>query len=385
MSNRLSVFIAACTGMLLFGMSLITLGAVIPDVRVRFQLTAMDAGTLFSLLPLGILAGSLVFGPLSDRYGYKYVLVVSSILLAIGFEGIAFSRSHQVMRLFILLFGISGGAINGATNAAVADSSSSDKRSGLSLLGVFFAIGALGMPFLLGLLRERMDYTEVLASAGALSVIAALYMTLVRFPAPKQQSGFPIARSLHLLKDSTLLSMAFFLFCQSSFEGIINNWMSTFLISKKSLAEANALYVLSLFMAGMAATRLLIGSVGSKLSVRQLLSLTFVLLLVGILVLWKAHTYGWIVSGALLIGAGLAPAFPLMLGLVGSRYPDISATAFSLVLTIALTGNMLINFSMGVIAQHFGIGHLVTMMGLVWGIMLLLGISILRHTSIKTD
>jgi hypothetical protein len=37
----------------------------------------------------------------------------------------------------------------------VADISKDSKTANLSLLGVFFGIGALGMPFILGLLREK--------------------------------------------------------------------------------------------------------------------------------------------------------------------------------------------------------------------------------------
>jgi fucose permease len=379
MSYRLSVFIAACTGMLLFGACLITMGAVIPDVRVRFSLNEMDAGTLFSLLPFGILTGSLLFGPLADLYGYKYVLSFSCFLLGIGFEGLAFAPRASFLKFFILIFGMSGGAINGAANAAVADTSSNDKRSGLSLLGVFFAVGALGMPFLLGVLRSQFEYTTVLSATGIVAFMAAVYMLLVRFPAPKQQKGFPIAQSLSFIKDPALLVMGFFLLCLSSFEGVINNWISTYLIQQHSFTEENALYSLSLFMTGMALMRLLVGSIGKKLSLQQLLGLSFFLLMTGILLLWKAEGFLPSVAGVVLLGLGLAPGFPLTLGLVGNRYPDISATAFSFVLTISLTGNMVVNFSMGVIAKFHGISHIITLMGVVWLIMLVLGVRILRQ------
>jgi fucose permease len=47
-----------------------------------------------------------------------------------------------------------------------------------------------------------------------------------------------------------------------------------------------------------------------------------------------------------------------MLGLVGNRYPHLSGTAFSFVLVIALLGNMLVNYSMGLIAENYGIKYL---------------------------
>src|SRR5678816_4814026 len=73
MSKNILVFIAACAGMFLFGITLITLGSVATDLRSKFHLSGTDAGTLFSILPFGILTGSLIFGPVCDRYGYKTV------------------------------------------------------------------------------------------------------------------------------------------------------------------------------------------------------------------------------------------------------------------------------------------------------------------------
>lgn len=49
--------------MLLFGIGLIMLGSVLPDLRVKHSLDAMEAGALFSILPVGIILGSLLFGP----------------------------------------------------------------------------------------------------------------------------------------------------------------------------------------------------------------------------------------------------------------------------------------------------------------------------------
>ncbi|HEX7753774.1 MAG TPA: hypothetical protein VF421_00400, partial [Niabella sp.] len=60
MINKKLLFSAACAGMLFFGVCLITLGAVVPDLKVTYGISDLDAGTLFSILPFGVLTGSLV-------------------------------------------------------------------------------------------------------------------------------------------------------------------------------------------------------------------------------------------------------------------------------------------------------------------------------------
>jgi FHS family glucose/mannose:H+ symporter-like MFS transporter len=127
MYNSRLVFFSACLGMLLFGISLITLGSVAPVLKGKFLLNEIAAGTLFSILPIGILAGSLVFGPLCDKYGYKALLVSSALLMFTGFQGIAYASSYNLLKVFIFLFGMGGGAINGATNAVVSDMTAENK------------------------------------------------------------------------------------------------------------------------------------------------------------------------------------------------------------------------------------------------------------------
>ena len=125
------VFVSACLGMLLFGVSLITLGSIATELRDRYSLDAIAAGTLFSILPFGILAGSFIFGPVIDRWGYRLILVAGCLGMFAGFQGIAFAGSLDLLRISIFVFGFGSGIINGATNALVADIS--DERRGANL------------------------------------------------------------------------------------------------------------------------------------------------------------------------------------------------------------------------------------------------------------
>ena len=68
-----------------------------------------------------------------------------------------------------------------------------------------------------------------------------------------------------------------------------------------------------------------------------------------------ATSYGVSLAAALLIGAGLAACFPVVLSYIGDLYPAQSGTAFSTIFFIALIGNMTINKSFGLLAQIHGI------------------------------
>jgi len=359
MFNKKWVFWSACLGILLFGIGLITLGSVVGDLKIKFNLDDISSGTLFSILPLGILIGSLVFGPICDKYGYKLLLSLSCILMFIGFEGIAFAPDLSLLRICVFFFGLGAGSINGATNALVSDISETDKGANLSVLGVFFGIGALGMPVVSGLLKGRVNFEVILSGIGFITLMAGIFYMSINFPAAKHKQGFPLRKSLSLFRDGLIVLIAFFLFFQSSFEAIINNWTTLFLLKHLSVSASDTLYALSLFVVGLTLMRLITGSVLRKINGLKIMFGSFCLTLAGLLMLKMGTSLGLAMTGLVLIGAGLAGGFPIMLGIVGSRYRELSGTAFSFVLVIALLGNMLVNYGMGFIAQYFGVLHVV--------------------------
>lgn len=356
MSKNFPVFIAACAGMFLFGITLITLGSVATDLRSKFHLTGTDAGTLFSILPFGILTGSLLFGPVCDRYGYKYLLVLACIGMFAGFEGIAYSDSHGLLKICIYIFGVGGGVINGATNAVVADISPEHKGADLSLLGVFFGLGALGMPLVLGTLKSTPSFS-IVAIVGWLTLVVAMAYVFVNFPPAKQKEN-PIRTSWNSLFQWLLFLIAFFLFFQSSFEAIINNWATTYLRAKGVMSESQALYALSLHIVGMIAMRLLTGSLLRHIAEIKIMWWCLLMLVIGIVLMQIGQTTTIIIAGLIFSGAGLAGGFPLMLGITGKYFSRLSGTAFSFVFTMALIGNILINYLMGMIVDEFGVRRL---------------------------
>lgn len=360
MFNKKIVFIAACAGILFFGMAITTLGSVLPHLKVRFNLDDLSAGTLFSILPFGILLGSLLFGPFADRYGFRVLLSLTCFGMTAGFLGIAFSSSVALLKTCVFLFGLGGGAINGATSALMSDiSSDKDKGANLSILGVFFAIGALGMPFLLAILESHIRYITILNIVGIATGIVGVAFLFIKFPEPKAQEGISLKKSLDLLKEPFLLLVSFFLFFQSAFEGLMNNWTTTYLTDFLHLISSHSLYILSLFVVGMTVMRLALASILRKATSQRIWSITFAFLFAGLIILFFARTFYPALAGFMCIGAGLAAGFPIMLSYVGERFRGLSGTAFSIAFSIALIGNIILNYSMGWVAQNFGIKNLI--------------------------
>lgn len=133
------VFIAACIGMCFFGVSMITLGSVLPSLVIKLGLNSLHTVSLVTFLPLGMLVGSLIFGPIVDRFGHKALLVPGCVIVLLGMEGLAFFENIPMLQASIIGIGLGGGILNGETNALVADiSEDAEKGSRLSFLGMFY-------------------------------------------------------------------------------------------------------------------------------------------------------------------------------------------------------------------------------------------------------
>ncbi len=355
MYNKRLVFIAACFGMLIFGIVMAVLGAVLPSVIVKFEIDKIDAGSLFLLMTFGMLVGSMVFGPIVDRYGFKGLLIICAALIAIGFQGIAFAPSMFFLRLSLLFIGFAGGAINGGTNALVSDISEERRGSGLAYLGAFFGVGAFGVPLLLGTLLDRISYETIIAGVGALIVFPWLFFVFLRFPKPKHEQGFPIAEGVRLTKEGTLLLFGLILFIQSGMEMTVGGWSAAFLIEEIHVDVQRAVLFLSLFWFGMVFARIVLGNLLKYISAALVLQFSLCIAFAGSLMMLLSNGTVSAVTGLVLVGVGFAAVFPVIFAFVGNLYARLSGTAFSVVLVMALTGGMLYPYVTGIIANSFGL------------------------------
>jgi len=353
-----SVFTAACLGMFLFGIVIISLGSILPSVIEKFHLDKIQAGSLAAILPAGILLGSLVFGPVVDRYSYKNLFIICAILIIAGIEGIAFATSLIVLQASFFLIGFGGGAFNGGTSALVADISEErpGKRSAnLSLLGVFYGVGALGVPILIAVLSSSWTFEIILKYIGLAIILPLIYFAGISYPPAKQKQGIPLKSALLLIKDKRLVLLGLFLFFESALEGIISNWSTTFLQNGNTINAADALYALSIYILSLTLARLVLSSLLRKIKPFHVLLFSIGIIFIGLSLLLLTHTWIGVITSFVLLGIGTASGFPVILGYVGELYINLRGSAFSFVFMIAILGNTSMNYLMGVIAEKSSI------------------------------
>src|SRR5260221_5932104 len=101
------ISVVAAMGGLLFGWDWVVVGGAKPFFQRYFQLTSeAQIGWANSCALLGCLAGALVSGALSDRFGRKRLLALAAMMFAVTSLGNAFANTFPVFVAWRMLAGI---------------------------------------------------------------------------------------------------------------------------------------------------------------------------------------------------------------------------------------------------------------------------------------
>lgn len=355
MFNKKIVFWSACLSMLVVGIVMTILGSALPSIIDKFGIDKQNAGSLFLMLSFGILLGSMIFGPIVDRYGYKILLAQAVGVIFIGIILVGLANSFSFLRLIIFVLGFEAGIINGGASAMVADISEGERGAKLSILGAFFSLGGFGVPFIQGLLLDYFSFENILIGVGIFVFIPFLFFIFPKFPQPKHAQGFPLKQGIGLLKEKLILLIGFIAFFESGLEISVPGWSSTFLLERLSVQPDKAVFYLSFYWLGMLISRLVFAKLMEKISPAKIFQFCIFAAILGSLLMIFFNSIIPATIGLILIGIGLAMVFPVILGYVSDEYPELSGTAFSIVLTIALIGGMILPYLIGLVGNWIGL------------------------------
>jgi FHS family glucose/mannose:H+ symporter-like MFS transporter len=355
---RKVLFGAAATGIFVFGIVMAVLGTLfgLPEMRQRLQIDLAQQGSVFLLLYGGILLATLVAGPVIDSIGNKVILVTSAALVASGMAGFSYAHSFGGSAIPALLLGLGGGGLNTSTNALVSDLYREDRGPMLNVLGIFYGIGALGIPLLAAVITGHFPIApQLLICAGLAGACALLFLGL-RFPEASATRGFSFLEMVSVARFPGVLVLGFLLFCQSGNEASIGGWTSTY-VAETGLRPRAATLILAGYWAALIVGRLLAARMLRFIGKRQLVLVSGLGALAGAFILLMSRVGGLLVAGVLLIGLSYAGIFPTALAIAGDTYRKMTGTVFGLLFAIALLGGMSFPWAVGQISQRLGVRY----------------------------
>ncbi len=359
------VNLAAYLGCAFFGVTMLSLGVILPPLQKLMP----EALALPPIISVGIITGTILFGPIMDKYGYKWLLTGATIFLLVGLMGMAYSMSINVLRVCIFFIGFGGGILNGETIAIVSDINDDAHRTiKLSILGGSYCVGCIIWTLSCYIFP---NYKIPLVSSAIIMASSVVFFIATKFPEAKgkvsakkiaeeneadgvaqvkEENGLvSFFKSFALLKYPVLVIVAIMLFFQTALEAVSLTFTTSYITKfPGGLTIKQAIFSLTLMTIGMMAGRFSVPLMIKKL--RDIVALDVYLLLAFtgcILLILLPISVSAVYVAMTLIGFGIAATPPIILGYLGGVFHKKSGAAFSLAIFIALCGQLVANLLIG--------------------------------------
>jgi MFS family permease len=122
-------------------MMVATLGIALPEIRQSFSLSAIEAGSSFSVMMIIAAITSGIAGRLADRIGRKTVLITGLSLLAFGFVAAGITGNSLMFFCFLGVTGLGYGFTPPSLYALMSDLLPDHRGLGTSIVSVAYGIG----------------------------------------------------------------------------------------------------------------------------------------------------------------------------------------------------------------------------------------------------
>lgn len=289
----------------LTGLAHVVGGAVMPSIAATFHLSDSRSGMLFLLY-----FGGSALGALLCRGNYARDIWIGFASTAVFGAGIAVAPGSLLPAAF-LLFGISVGMAMSAVSLFVGRNIAGKRASVLTLLNFSWSCGALLSPLIAGWILENHGYRTVyFAIAVAALPCAAVCGLMLRDDEERERAGGMKGERTAL---RLILLFALAAFMQVGIENTSTAWLTTFTMRAAGSGIAMAAYATSLYWIGFLASRAISSLLLLKTNSDYLLTGCVAGALVGAVLLVAAPFVALRSAAMLLLGASLAPIYPLLL------------------------------------------------------------------------
>ncbi len=344
-------------------------GPLLPILALRWTLSDSQAGYFFTAQFLGSIAGVSLSSFLAARRGFRFTIGFSYLLMAFGVSALELPEwKYALMGATIL--GIGFGAAIPATNLFISHANQRRRASALSLVNLFWGIGAVLSPVAIYAATRHNHVSLFLMLLSLLLICFAASLVLVS-DANVTSTTKPIEpqRISSEWKFITILGAMFFLYV--AIESTAGGWIAT--LAKRVSVNGSGKWILapSLFWGGLLAGRGLAPLALRRLSERQVAITGLIAAGLSMCILITSPEWQWIITAGLVVGLGLAAVFPITVALL-SRFQHTQTARAGPMFALAGLGGATMPWLTGVVSTWTGslkTGLLVPLLGtaiLIW-------------------
>ena len=162
---------------MMFAMTSDSVGEIIKEVKVAFDVTNAQASLMHSLPMLGIAMSGLLLGFLADRLGRKTTIIIGLSVFGLACYSFFIANNFVFIVSLMTLSGIAVGIFKTGALALIGDISSSTKQHTATMNGAeaFFGVGAIIGPLIVAwLIHKGVPWQYLYIIAGGICTFIAV-------------------------------------------------------------------------------------------------------------------------------------------------------------------------------------------------------------------
>lgn len=327
--------------------------SLIRSIEADFALSDAGIGVFFFVISVAYVAGSMLGGLLTERIGRRVVLPMAVLLIASGLAGMALVPTWGAFLALGIPFGFGSGAIDGGANGLILDLYPINRGRALNVLHLFFSLGALASPLVVGRLVEAgVAWQAIIGVTAAAAIPLAVLLALAPLPSGRHhRSGAIDGARIGLALP--LVALAIAIGCYVASEVGVSNWLVRFL---ETASIGLATSALALFWGSLALGRMVSAKLGDRFDHARFAAAAALIAAIALVAATLVPSLPASIVLFGVVGFAYGPVYPLIMAVAGDRFPGRSAAVGGFLAGFAVIGAIVYPPVMGFISVGLGLG-----------------------------
>ena len=365
--------------MSLYGVSIVMIGTLVPELLQYFEVSLSEIGFLMTIQCFGGILALFLGSRFAEKVKKSLIIPIAFGALGLGLLTVGNSPSFIVLQSAFFITGFFIRITDIFLNAFVGQMHQEESGIYLNRLHMFFSIGAFTGPLYSGMLiKLDFHWQQIYSIIGILFVVSALLGYWFILPmgriqkTQKPQNRIPL-NFLEIIQDPKIWILGVTLLFYSFHQLSVTVWLPYYMEDSLGASKETANLAISLFWFGIILGRLFVSIIVKNQDPARLLSLGAfvgaVLLVVGI----YSRDILLTTSAYFLVGLLTGAVIPLAFTICYKIFPEVIALATTFLSIFLLSGQMVGPWLLGISAEIFTIHHaifltVITLFGctLVW-------------------
>lgn len=351
--KREKLFYGSCMALITTAIAFAVTGDIAGAIKTEFILTNADAGWFLSVFFLGFTVAQVIFSPLCDTLGMRFIVRGAVIGHIVGAIVMIVAQQYAVLVAGSLICGIGAGLVEAGCNPLIAALYPDDKTVKLNIFHMWFPYGVLiGAVLAFGLTMADVAWRMKLLLILVPGVIYGIMMWTEEYPPTEGVSaGVSMSEMLKACFASPLMwVMMLMMFITASLELSPGRWVPAVLAA----GGIHGILVLGFSNGIMGTLRLMAGKTVHKLSPTGVLLGSAIVATIGLFLFSYVESTIAAFGAAFIWACGIAYFWPTMLGYVSERNPKSGALGLGLMGAIGMLANFIVTPIMGGYADEIG-------------------------------